>query len=94
MAVSDLGSEGGLRSRMGLHIGVIRVESVKTVIRLALGAPLCQVQFKVRLVRKSYQPLFVVLPGPAGCTCVVVEMWPDFLERKFSLVWFLLAPQP
>ena len=66
MAVSDSGSEGGLRGGVGLNLGLIIAESVKTVIRLALGSPVCQVRFKVRLVRKSYQPLFVVLPGPAG----------------------------
>ena len=34
MEVSDLGSEGGERGRVGIHLRVIRSESVKTVITL------------------------------------------------------------
>ena len=43
MAVSDLGSEGGERGGVGIQIGVIRAEPVKTVIILSLGALVCQV---------------------------------------------------
>ena len=66
MEVSDLGSEGGARGGVGLQIGVIRAESVKTVIRLALGAPVFQVRVKERLKRKLHQPLLMAFPGPAG----------------------------
>ena len=89
MAVLDSSSEGGSRGWVGLQIRVIRAESVKTVIKLTLGYLLCQVLFAVRLVRKSSQPLFMVLPGPEGCTRVAVETWPEFLARQFSLMWFL-----
>ena len=58
---------------MGLQLGVIRAESVKTLMKLALSAPGCQVQFTVRLVIKSTQLLFVVLTGPAGRAHVAVE---------------------
>ena len=94
MAVLDSGSEGGSRGRVGLQLGLIRAESVKTVIKLILGTPGCQVGFAVRLVRKSFRPLFVVLPGPEGCARVLVETWPKFFARQFLIVWFSLNPQP
>ena len=73
MAMLDLGSEGGKRVRVGLQLGVIRVYSVKTVIKLTLIAPGCQVRFAANLDIKSSHPLFVVLPRPAWCACVAVE---------------------
>ena len=93
MAVSDSGSEGGARGGVGLQLGIIGADSVKTVIILALGAPVCQVRVEERLERKSPQPLFLDLPGPAGCARVAVDTWPEFLARQFLLVWFLLTPQ-
>ena len=91
MAVSDSGSKGGARGRTGIQLGLIRAESVKNVIRLALGAPVCQVRFSVRLLRKLSHPLFVVLPGPSGYACVTVETWADFLAWQLLLVRFLLT---
>ena len=93
MSVSDSGSKGGERGGVGLQLGAIRAESVKTVVKLMLGDPLCQVRFETRLDRESSQPLFVALPGPADCARVAVGKWPDFLARQFLLVWFLLTPQ-
>ena len=67
MAVSDLGSEGGERGGVGIQIGVIRAELVKTLFKLSLGAPVCQVRVEMRLVdRKLSQPLLISLTGPAG----------------------------
>ena len=79
---------------MGIQLGVIRAELVKTVVKLTLGAPICQVRVETRLDRKLSQTLLMALPVPVGCTRVAVETWPDFLARYFSLVWFLLTPQP
>ena len=67
MAVLDLGSKGGERGRMGLHLGLIRAELVKTLFKLSLGAPVCQVRVETQLFdRKSSQNLLIALPGPAG----------------------------
>ena len=88
MAVSDSGSEGGARGGVGIQLGIIRAESVKTVIRLALGDPVCQVRVEERLERKSPQPLFMALPGTAGCARVTVDTWPEFLARHFPIGWF------
>ena len=52
MGLSDLCSKGGARGAVGIHIGVIREEPVKTLIILSLGALVCQVQLVVRLVIK------------------------------------------
>ena len=52
MAVLDSGSKGGERGRVGIHLGFIRVESVKTMFKLTLGAPVCQVHVETRLDRK------------------------------------------
>ena len=41
---------------MGLQIGVIKSESVKTVVKLTLGAPVCQVRVETHLARKSSKP--------------------------------------
>ena len=73
MAVSESGRKGVSRVGVGIQIGLIRVESVKIVIKLTLVAPGCQVPFTVHLLRKSSQTLFVVLPGPAGFAHVAVE---------------------
>ena len=86
MAVSDSGSEGGERSGVGLQLGVIRAELVKTVVKLTPGAPVCQVRVETRLDRKSSRPLFMDRPGPAGGARVTVKIWPEFLAQKFSLV--------
>ena len=66
MSVSDSGSEGGSRGGVGLQLGVIRSESVKTLIRLSIGAPVCEVRVEERLDRKLSQPLLMALPGPTG----------------------------
>ena len=50
----------GARGGVGIHIWVIRAESVKTVIISTLGALGCQVRFTVRLVRK-YPSLYLWL---------------------------------
>ena len=71
--MSDLGNVGGVRGGVGIQLGVTRAESIKTVIKLKLGAPGCQVRFAARLERKTSHPLFVVLPWPAGCARVAVE---------------------
>ena len=52
MAVSDSDTMGGERGGVGLQIRLIRAESVKTVVRLTLGAPVCQVRVETRLDRK------------------------------------------
>ena len=67
MSVSDSGSKGGKRGRVGLQLGVIRADFFKTLFKLSLDAPVCQVQVETRLVdRKLSQPLSIALPGPAG----------------------------
>ena len=67
MAVSDSGIKGGERGELGLHIWVIRAELVKTLFKLSLGAPVCQVRVETRLVDSKFsQPLLIALPGPAG----------------------------
>ena len=67
MAVLDSGSKGGERGGMGLHIGLIRSELVKTLFKSSLGALVCQVRVETRFVdRKVSQPLLIALPGPAG----------------------------
>ena len=72
---------------MGLHLEVIKAESVKTAFKLSLGAPVYQVRVETRHVdRKSSHPLLVALPGPVVCSRVSVETWPDFLARQFLLV--------
>ena len=86
MAVSDSDTMGGERGGVGLQLRLIRAESVKTVVRLTLGASVCQVRVETRLDRKLSQSLLVALPGPVGCARVAVETWPDFLARQFSLV--------
>ena len=73
MSVLDSGSKGRERVWVGLQLGAISAESVKSVFRLTLGAPGCQVQSAARLERKSPQPLFVVLSRPEGCARVVVD---------------------
>ena len=73
MEVSESGSKGRERGEVELQIGVICAESVKTLSRLTLSAPVFQVRSTVRLERKSFQPLFVVLLGPSGCTRVAVD---------------------
>ena len=52
MAVSESGSEGRERGEVGIQLGVIVSESVKTVDKLTLGAPVCQVRVETRLDRK------------------------------------------
>ena len=94
MSVSDLGSEGRERGGLGLQLGVIIAESVKTVVKLTLVALICQVWVETRLDRKSSHPLLMALPVPAGCARVAVETWPNFLAWRFLLVWFPLTPQP
>ena len=78
MEVSDSGSKGGERGRVGLQIGVIRADSVKTMAKVTLGDPVCQVRVETHLDRKSSKPLLMALPGPAGCARVSVETWSDF----------------
>ena len=85
--MSDLGNKGRARGGMGLHLGVIRAELVKTVIKLTLGDPGCQVRSAAHLERKSSHTLFVVLPGPAGCAHVAVEIRPECLAQQLSLMW-------
>ena len=87
MAVSASVSEGGARGGGGLHLGVVREESVKTLIRLAIGSPVCQVKVEECLERKLSHPLFMDLPEPAGCARVALDTWPNFLARQFLLVW-------
>ena len=63
------------------------------MVLLSLGAPVCQVQVEARLERKSSQPLFMALTGPAGCARVVVETWPDFFGvAVLARVVFVDAP--
>ena len=58
MAVSGLGSEGGERGGVGIHLGVIRAELVKILFKLSIGAPVFPVRVEIRLVdRKLSQPL-------------------------------------
>ena len=67
MEVLDLGSEGGKRGRVGIQLGVIRVDLVKTLFKLSLVDPVCQVWVETSLVdRKLSQPLLIALPGPEG----------------------------
>ena len=54
MDVSYSGSKCGKRGRVGLQLGLIRAELVKTLFKLSLGDPVCQVRVETRLVdRKS-----------------------------------------
>ena len=86
MAVLDLGSKGGERGAVGLRLGVIIAELVKNVVKLTLGALVCQVRVETRLDRKSSHPLLMALPGPTGCAHVTVGTWPNFLARQLLLV--------
>ena len=52
MAVSESGNEGGKRCRVGLQLGVIREDSVISVVKLTLGAPVCWVRVETRLDKK------------------------------------------
>ena len=86
MSVLDSRSEGGERGGVGLQLEVIIAESVKTVFKLTLDAPVCQVQVEMRLDIKYSQPLLMALPGPARCAHVAVETWLEFLARQFLLM--------
>ena len=66
MVISDSGIEGGSRGGVGLQLGVIISESVKTVIKLTLGSPVLQVGITVRLVKQLSQPLFFFFLGLQG----------------------------
>ena len=81
MVVSESGSKGGARGGVGLNLGVIRTQLVKTVIILPLGAPVCQVRVEDCLERKSPQPLFIDLPRPERCAHVAMDTWADFLAQ-------------
>ena len=52
MVVSDSGSKGGEKGGVGIQLGVIRSDSVKTVFELILCAPECQVRVETRFDRK------------------------------------------
>ena len=56
MDVLNLVSKGGKRGGVGLHLQLIRAELVKTLFKLSLGDPVCQVLVETRLDRKSSQP--------------------------------------
>ena len=82
MAVSDSVSKGGIGGGVGLQLGVIRAELVKSLFRLSLGALVFQLLVETRLVdRKLSQTLLIALPGPVGRSCVAVKTSPDFLVR-------------
>ena len=67
MAVLESCGEGGERRGVGIQLGLIRAELVKTLFKLSLGAPVYQLQVETRLVDREYsQPLLIALPGPAG----------------------------